>query len=1368
MMKMKKIIKNAAIALLLGTMIGGIGAFGAAYAEEPAGTKSLEGFTCPGASVYIATDGSGTKQMRFQIDLAKEQEEYKGEGKTAGVVVLPYDIYEQRGLTELTKETSGVAIADVTALWEENADGNYSSYAYLDTKLIPAGQENRMLVARGYIEDGENVYYTEEVKASMAYVAWKNYDKMEEYRDVLKTYMGPYTLTYGTGENEKIENLYYGDALTLPEEVGGYKVEAWYWDSLFTQEIKPTDYATGSMQIYYELKKVDVSGNIVAPDGVDVAQTKIFAKGKDMNAVVDASGNFTIRLSISVSYDLVFENGDYIAFADGVKADENGVSDLSVTLKKNTYAVGDYKNFKNSADVTYDKNSALDGVVTVSGTTNSYALALPNVATDESAEYNIRINGYTWNATTSIQNEMYYGFGFTNGDSVLKISFSYWEFLNVNIDGKEIRYLGVNKNNFGGWGYYGRNYKIVRTNEAIKIYVNGNIALTVTQDGITTPSTVRVSLNGENATAIKDLIVENFIGEGKEATLLLCHNSKNSVACGAKYTCSVSKYATVSGTILAPADVDVTATTLKVDGMATPITVQANGTYTATVTEGAHDLLFENGLYVASEEVAFTSGENALNVTLADGTWFAGNYGTVVSNNNPDLNTDATYTVTGQDQLTLFPRTASGEAFEYIVNVSNVQRKSADSGYGIAVSDGKYVLSVFVYESNGGVIANLSSKAGSSHNAFYRNTLTNIRTGGTIKFVVSSEKIEFYAGSDLLFTFTSESFTTSLSSLWNIDSLTANYKTEIAGFFAEGAKIACGISSGFNGVVTATYACAIAKYIPLSGIITAADGVDLTATTLTVDGMPTPITVQSDGSYTADIAEGDHALEFKNGAYFAAEVVTIIKGENSLDVALIDGTWLAGDYGTVVSNNNPELNTDATYTVTGQDQLILFPRTATSEAFEYIVNVSNVQRNSADSGYGIAVSDGKYVLSVFVYESNGAVIANLSNKAGAGYQTFYRNTLTNIRNGGKIKFVVSSEKIEFYAGSDCLFTFTRDGFASSLNNLNWGDTLTSSYKTAIAGFFADGAKIACGISSGFKASVTATYACAIAKYALLSGSITAAEGVDLTVTTLTVDGIATPITVQADGSYVASIAEGTHDLVFESSDYIAFADGVEVSRPGVADINVTLKKNTYTVGDYKNFKSSTNVTYDKNAALDGVVTVSGTASSYALALPNVATTDSAEYNIRITGYTWNTTASVRDEMFYGFGFTNGDSVLKISFSYWEFLNVNIDGKEIRYRGISKDNFGGWGYYGRNYKIVRTNEAIMLYVNDKIALTVTSEGITTPSTVKVALNGSNATAVKDLIVENFIGEGKDATLMLYYNSKSSVACGAKYTCSVTNN
>lgn len=816
--KTRNILAGAAVAVLLGGAFGGVGALGFAKgaAEEAAVTKSLTGFTCPGASVFIATDGSDTKQMRFQINLTATQAAYAGEGKTAGVVVLPYDIYKANGVTALTKDTTGVATADVSALWEENAEGGYSSYAYLDTKLIPSGQENRMLVARGYIEDGENIYYTEEVKASMAYVAWQNYNKEEfsAYREVLKSYMGPYTLAYGTGENEKIGNLYYGDKITLPEKVGDYSVEAWYWDSACTDKIVLDDYATGSMQIYYELKKVSVSGTITAPDGVDVTKTIIYANGKDTGATVETNGNFTIRLSINAAYDLTFENGGYIAFADGVEVSESGTEAVNVTLKKNT--------------------------------------------------------------------------------------------------------------------------------------------------------------------------------------------------------------------------------------------------------------------------------------------WLAGNYGSVASNNTPELNESGVYTVSGQDQLLLFPNTATSEAFEYIVQVSNVSRpkEKADSGYGVAVSDGKYVLSVFVYESNGGVIANLSTKAGSAYNAFYRNTLTNIRAGGAVKFVVSSDKIEFYAGADCLFSFTKESFITPLSSLWNIDSLTKNYKTAIAGFFAEGAKIACGISSGFNASVTATYACAVAKYVSVSGMISAAESVDLTATTLKVDG------------------------------------------------------------------------------------------------------------------------------------------------------------------------------------------------------------------------------------------------------------------------------ISTPVTVQADGSYTANIAEGTHSLVFENSDYVAFADGVEAVSD-VVGLNVTLKKNAYMVGDYKNFKNSTDVTYDKNKALDGVITVSGTTKSYALALPNSATTESAESNIRINGYTWNETESIRNEMSYGFGFTNGDSVLKISFSYWEFLDVVIDGKAIRYSGVNKTNFGGFGYYGRNYKIVRTTESIKVYVNDKIALTVTSEGITTPSTVK-AVNSTNATAIKNLIVENFIGEGKDAALILCHDSKNSVDCGATYTCSITKN
>lgn len=828
--KTRNILTGAAVAVLLGGAFGGVGALGFAKgaAEEAAGTKSLTGFTCPGASVFIATDGSDTKQMRFQINLTAAQAAYAGEGKTAGVVVLPYDIYKANGVTALTKDTTGVATADVSALWEENAEGGYSSYAYLDTKLIPSGQENRMLVARGYIEDGENIYYTEEVKASMAYVAWQNYNKEEfsAYREVLKSYMGPYTLTYGTGENEKIGNLYYGDEITLPEKVGDYSVEAWYWDSACTDKIVLDDYATGSMQIYYELKKVSVSGTITAPDGVDVTKTIIYANGKDTGAMVETNGNFTIRLSINAAYDLTFENGDYIAFADGVEVSESGTEAVNVTLKKNTYAVGDYKNVKTSS-VSYDKNAALDGTVKVSGVANNYTVVLPNVATSKAAEYNFQMRGFTWNETESIANEMYYGFGFTNGKNVVRFSFSRWEFLAVNVDGTEIVYKGYSKDNYGGWGSYGsRTYKMIRTNDAINLYVNNIIGLTITAEGITLPSKVTVSSGGANATAIKNAIASKFIGAEKEVAPLLYYASKNSVACGATYMCSIVKYVSVSGTI------------------------------------------------------------------------------------------------------------------------------------------------------------------------------------------------------------------------------------------------------------------------------------------------------------------------------------------------------------------------------------------------------------------------------------------------------------------------------------------------------------------------------------------------------------SAAESVDLTATTLKVDGISTPVTVQADGSYTANITEGTHSLVFENSDYVAFADGVEAVSD-VVGLNVTLKKNAYMVGDYKNFKNSTDVTYDKNKALDGVITVSGTTKSYALALPNSATTESAEFNIRINGYTWNGTESIRNEMSYGFGFTNGDSVLKISFSYWEFLDVVIDGKAIRYSGVNKTNFGGFGYYGRNYKIVRTTESIKVYVNDKIALTVTSEGITTPSTVK-AVNSTNATAIKNLIVENFIGEGKDAALILCHDSKNSVDCGATYTCSITKN
>ena len=153
MMKEKKTRKNLIIGMaMLGIACVGVGVATAKPLSANAATQGLTGFTSPGASVFIATDGTDTKQMRFQVNLDSTADEtYKtaAAGKTlqSGVVVLPYDIYMAQGYTELTKDTENVVTADVTNNWESNGNG-YQSYAYLPAELIPQNQYNRILIAR--------------------------------------------------------------------------------------------------------------------------------------------------------------------------------------------------------------------------------------------------------------------------------------------------------------------------------------------------------------------------------------------------------------------------------------------------------------------------------------------------------------------------------------------------------------------------------------------------------------------------------------------------------------------------------------------------------------------------------------------------------------------------------------------------------------------------------------------------------------------------------------------------------------------------------------------------------------------------------------------------------------------------------------------------------------------------------------------------------------------------------------------------------------------------------------------------------------------------------------------------------------------
>ena len=535
--KLKLLLVAATLALTIGIISLGGGVVSAP--AKAAGSGTLAGFTSSGASVYIATDGTDAKQMRFQIDLTADKAAYAGEGKTAGVVYIPLDVYKVNGITELTKDTPDAITADVTKNWAANADGSYSSYAYLDPRFIPAGQENRTLVARGYIVDGENVYYTDEVKASMAYVAWKNLDMEEgKYADQLKKYMGPYTLTYGN--DGKIENLYYGDTFTLPTSIGTDTVDKWYWDLACTQEIKPTDYATGSMKIYYELRKVAVSGTIACADSsVDLTKTEIYVNGKKLAATIDASGNYTVNVSIKNSYDLVFKNDNYLAYGN-VTVGEDAVADVNATLKPNTFDIGNYKNTRVSG-ATFDKNAALDGSVNVNHSSH-FMLPMPNTATTEDREYTIDLS----QIGEVPSHDFYYGFGLSNGDKVLSFSFSHLNWLRVNIaqgggTGVERVYLFMQK---AGW--QPKQGKILRTKDEIKLYVDNTYVLSVTKDGITTE--LGGGWGGINADEFA-----GFLGENKELALVL-NSTGTPMSFTRTYSFSMANIGTVTGTVAAPSE----------------------------------------------------------------------------------------------------------------------------------------------------------------------------------------------------------------------------------------------------------------------------------------------------------------------------------------------------------------------------------------------------------------------------------------------------------------------------------------------------------------------------------------------------------------------------------------------------------------------------------------------------------------------------------------------------------------------------------------------------------------------------------------------------------------------------------------------
>lgn len=812
----KSMIVIASIGCVMSGAIGGITATYKSVAEgEPATVQTLAGFECAGASVRV--DEIGT---RFQFNLSGDA--LAKQDLTAGVVYMPYDLY--RG--DLNAFVKGQPKALTTTFkWENNATTaedttDLVGYTYLSAKVIPPKMYNRMLVVRGYIEDGANVYYTDTIKTSMAYSAWQgtlNGGFTPEQKETLKTYMGPYTLTYGVGENEKIDNLYYGDTFyqNLPATMGGYPVQGWYWDKAKTKAIAAEDYATGTMSVYYKWEEFTVSGTVSCADSVDLTTVKIAVDGVDTGATVDASGAYSLSVEPG-THDFVFRTDGYVAFKSSVDVTEaTALGDIA--LSADTFEIGNYKNFTIGADKDVAVKGAADALSgTLSDVTGGrYDYTMPNTATTGAFEFSAKMT-----AVSRTADEANFGIAVSNGTERLAFAFRKWGQIIVSSS------TGIGEGVASGY-YSNTTYdtnvtvKIRRINDKIELYRENTLMLTVTKDGIT-PGAAKANTNvrPDNLTSETKELAKYF---GAEKELCVGVSSVSAVAGTMTYQLSLVKYVNLTGTISAAEGVTLANTTLKVDGFDTPISVKADGTYTASVPEGTHTLMFANGVRVATKEVTLGNGSNTVNVTLVDGTWAAGSYGKITSNNTPALNESGTYTIEGTNQLVVFPNTATSAPFTYEAAISNVTRTQPKTEIGISLTDGNYKLTVgYRAKKDTAQTAfsiGIATVAAQADHAVY---LTNDDFGEevTLKFVVTKESIEFYLNTTLIFTLTSNSFVSKVGNpawtsgnLINVDnSVKDAYKTRIAGFFAENAKIAVGLNSGLStGSATATYQCSITK-----------------------------------------------------------------------------------------------------------------------------------------------------------------------------------------------------------------------------------------------------------------------------------------------------------------------------------------------------------------------------------------------------------------------------------------------------------------------------------------------------------------------------------------------------------------------------
>ena len=673
-------------------MCAGVGMTSVNASANETQVQTLAGFECAGASVNAQELG-----MRFVFNLSGDAVAKKD--LTSGVVYMPYDMY-QGDINAFVKEQEKSLTTEFS--WQDNVatadETDMIGYTYLSADMIPSTMYNRVLLVRGYMEDGEGkVYYTEAIKTSMAYSAWKGIDALPAYEEQLKAYMGPYTLTYDGGE---VNNLYYGDTVALPTQVGGYNVAAWYWDAGMKDDVAADDYATGSMNVYYDLEDVVVSGTVSCADAIDMSSVKIAVNGVETNATVSENGEYSLSLDPG-TYTLKFYTG-YYAAEKNVAVTEN--TTVTAELTSHLYEVGTYGNISSTSGLV--EADDLDGVYTVSSA--RYALYMPNTATDKDYDYKVTTSDVSYLGNEA---DAYMGVAITNGEFVLSVTISNWNIIKVNIassaNGEGFQYFYESTVN----GWVPRTYRVLRDGDALKVFFGEELFFTFTANGI---ESTKNNL-GWTATSAEDFntALATFFEEDAKHVVGVANISD--LATQATFTSNWSLYEeyVVSGTVSCADVIDMTSVKIAINGEETNATVSENGEYSLIVNEtGDYELKFYNDSYESLTMPVTVNGDMTQDVVLYNSALKVG--GNMVVNGK-------TVETVGWDCVAFGGANALGNiptASTYYIAMPNTvttrgytfstvrQVDAAEQQYGIGVTNGTISISMELRQWNGRLVIN--------------------------------------------------------------------------------------------------------------------------------------------------------------------------------------------------------------------------------------------------------------------------------------------------------------------------------------------------------------------------------------------------------------------------------------------------------------------------------------------------------------------------------------------------------------------------------------------------------------------------------------------------------------------------------------